>query len=69
MTALVDCGDAVAVARHLEERGWKLDMILLAHHHYDHTAGTARLIRSIPGCHRLQAGGRGAYQTPHCYGE
>jgi hydroxyacylglutathione hydrolase len=49
MTALVDCGDAEAVARHLEERGWKLDMILLAHHHYDHTAGTARLIRSIPG--------------------
>jgi len=48
MTALVDCGDAEAVVRHLEGRGWSLDMILLAHHHYDHTAGTARLIDSRP---------------------
>ncbi|MCP3676062.1 MAG: hydroxyacylglutathione hydrolase [Deltaproteobacteria bacterium] len=48
MTALVDCGDAEAVVRHLDRLGWRLNIILLAHHHYDHTAGTAHLIRSLP---------------------
>ncbi|MFQ5586504.1 MAG: hydroxyacylglutathione hydrolase [Thermodesulfobacteriota bacterium] len=49
VTALVDCGDAGAVISRLEKRGWGLDIILLAHHHYDHTSGAAQLLRSIPG--------------------
>lgn len=43
--AAVDPGDAVPVEQALEARGWGLDLILLTHHHGDHTAGAAALKR------------------------
>ncbi len=38
-TACIDCGDADAVIAALESTGWKLDHILITHHHADHTGG------------------------------
>ncbi|MFQ5329472.1 MAG: hydroxyacylglutathione hydrolase [Thermodesulfobacteriota bacterium] len=64
MTALVDCGDAEAVASHLETRGWSLDMILLAHYHYDHTAGAGRLIESLSDVTVYQPEGEGRINIP-----
>lgn len=42
-TACVDCGDAAAVLNALDATGWKLDQILITHHHDDHTAGLTEL--------------------------
>ena len=39
-TAIVDPADAPPVIAALEAAGGRLDMILLTHHHADHTAGT-----------------------------
>ena len=39
-TAIVDPADAAPVIAALEAAGGRLDMILLTHHHADHTAGT-----------------------------
>lgn len=39
-TAIVDPADAQPVIAALEAAGGRLDMILLTHHHADHTAGT-----------------------------
>ncbi|MEE8184955.1 MAG: hydroxyacylglutathione hydrolase [Thermodesulfobacteriota bacterium] len=47
-TALVDCGEAESVLRYLKREQWKLDVILLTHYHYDHTAGTSRVIKAFP---------------------
>ncbi|OBY25568.1 hydroxyacylglutathione hydrolase [Leisingera sp. JC1] len=42
-TALVDAPEAGAIKAALSERGWKLDWILLTHHHWDHVDGAAKL--------------------------
>ncbi len=42
-TAAVDAPEAAAIERELEARGWRLDEILVTHHHGDHTAGIAAL--------------------------
>jgi hydroxyacylglutathione hydrolase len=39
-TAIVDPADAQPVIEEIEKAGGRLDMILLTHHHADHTAGT-----------------------------
>jgi hydroxyacylglutathione hydrolase len=39
-TAIVDPADAEPVIEAIEKAGGRLDMILLTHHHADHTAGT-----------------------------
>jgi hydroxyacylglutathione hydrolase len=39
-TAIVDPADAGPVIEAIEKAGGRLDMILLTHHHADHTAGT-----------------------------
>jgi hydroxyacylglutathione hydrolase len=39
-TAIVDPADAQPVIQAIEKAGGRLDMILLTHHHADHTAGT-----------------------------
>lgn len=43
MTAAIDAVDGPAIAARLKERGWGLDLILVTHHHRDHTAGIATL--------------------------
>lgn len=40
---LVDAPEAAPIAAALDERGWRLDLILLTHHHDDHVAGVAEL--------------------------
>jgi hydroxyacylglutathione hydrolase len=39
-TAIVDPADAAAVSMAIDAAGGRLDMVLLTHHHADHTAGT-----------------------------
>jgi hydroxyacylglutathione hydrolase len=41
--AVVDPGDAVPVQRVLDQRGLRLDAILVTHHHADHVGGVAVL--------------------------
>lgn len=43
MTAAVDTPDADAIQACLDEKGWKLDLILNTHHHADHTGGNETL--------------------------
>lgn len=43
VTAVVDPSEAPPVQRALEERGWKLDLILNTHHHWDHVGGNPQL--------------------------
>lgn len=47
---LVDPGEAPPVQRALDQRGLKLEMILVTHHHADHVGGIAQLLgrRTIP---------------------
>ncbi len=42
--ALVDAPSAAPIRAELENRGWKLDLILLTHHHDDHIDGVAELV-------------------------
>lgn len=44
--ACVDVPDAIPVIEALQERGWKLGMILLTHHHSDHVQGVAALVEA-----------------------
>jgi hydroxyacylglutathione hydrolase len=48
-TAIVDPADAQPVIAALERAGGRLDLILLTHHHADHTAGTDE-VRARFGC-------------------
>ncbi|WP_264493351.1 hydroxyacylglutathione hydrolase [Rhodobacter sp. KR11] len=45
-TAVVDVPDAIPVIETLQDKGWKLGMILLTHHHDDHVQGVARLVEA-----------------------
>lgn len=42
-TACVDAGDADAVLKALESKNWTLDLLLITHHHGDHTAGLEQI--------------------------
>ncbi|MDG2174877.1 MAG: hydroxyacylglutathione hydrolase [Gammaproteobacteria bacterium] len=42
---IVDPGDAEPVLRHLQDNGLNLAVILITHHHADHTGGIQRLIQ------------------------
>lgn len=60
-TALFDAPEAAPVLEALRERGWRLDMIVLTHHHDDHidavpelvAATGARVIGAAADAHRL----------------
>ena len=43
-TTLVDAPEATAILNALAARGWRLDQILLTHHHSDHIQGVPELI-------------------------
>ncbi|MFD1882655.1 hydroxyacylglutathione hydrolase [Paracoccus pacificus] len=43
-TALIDAPEAAPILAALADRGWKLDQILLTHHHADHTQAVAELV-------------------------
>lgn len=40
---VVDPGDAAPVMHQIDRAGWRLDAILVTHHHQDHTGGVAEL--------------------------
>ena len=42
--ALVDAPESYPIQAALKEKGWKLDMVLLTHHHYDHVDGLPELV-------------------------
>ena len=44
-TTLVDAPEFSAINNHLEKMNWKLDNILITHHHQDHIAGIKELKR------------------------
>ncbi len=46
--AVVDPGEAVAVLQLLAAHQWRLDTILLTHHHNDHVGGVSDLVRAHP---------------------
>ena len=58
-TALVDAPEAAPIKAALDARGWKLDDILITHHHHDHIGavedlrGGARVIGASADAHRL----------------
>ncbi|MDO5613574.1 MAG: hydroxyacylglutathione hydrolase [Paracoccus sp. (in: a-proteobacteria)] len=48
-TALIDAPEASPIRAALDERGWRLDHILLTHHHDDHIQDVPELRRAYPG--------------------
>ena len=48
-TCLIDAPEAGPIIAALESRGWKLDSILITHHHHDHVGGVEEL-RARSGC-------------------
>ncbi len=60
-TACVDVPEAAPILAALAQRGWRLDTILLTHHHWDHIDGVAelraatgaRVIGAAADAHRL----------------
>ena len=48
-TCLIDAPEAGPIIAALESRGWKLDSILITHHHHDHVGGVEEL-RARYGC-------------------
>lgn len=43
-TALIDAPEATPILAELAARGWGLDLIVLTHHHADHTQATAEIV-------------------------
>lgn len=48
-TAVVDAPDAAPIIEKLNALGWSLDVLLITHHHADHTDGIAELVSKY-GC-------------------
>jgi len=42
--ALVDAPESYPIQKALQDKGWRLDMVLLTHHHYDHVDGLPELV-------------------------
>ncbi|MEO1918705.1 MAG: hydroxyacylglutathione hydrolase [Paracoccaceae bacterium] len=42
--ALVDAPESYPIQKALQDKGWKLDMVLLTHHHNDHVDGLPELV-------------------------
>jgi len=61
-TALVDAPEPEPILETMKRRGWKLDWILLTHHHADHVQGVRDIVRE----HRPQVIGcaSDAYRLP-----
>ncbi len=62
-TAVVDVPEAGPVLAALAARGWKLDFILLTHHHADHIQGVAELVASTGAL--VLGASADAHRLPH----
>jgi hydroxyacylglutathione hydrolase len=62
-TAVVDAPEAGPIEAELDARGWRLDDILLTHHHDDHVAGVAELRELYPGV-RVTGAAADAHRLP-----
>lgn len=47
-TALIDCGESEPVLRRLKQRGWKLDLMMATHFHFDHAGELGTLKKRYP---------------------
>lgn len=61
-TAVIDVPEAAPILAALSERGWRLDMILITHHHGDHIDGVAEL-REATGA-RVAGAAADAHRLP-----
>ncbi|MDR0808730.1 MAG: hydroxyacylglutathione hydrolase [Gemmobacter sp.] len=61
-TALVDAPEADPILDALDARGWRLGVILLTHHHYDHIDGVSALTRATGA--RVIGAGADAHRLP-----
>ena len=62
-TAVVDVPEAAPIEAELDARDWRLDDILLTHHHDDHVAGVAELREIYPGV-RVTGAAADAHRLP-----
>jgi len=62
-TALVDAPEAPPIEAELDARDWRLDEILLTHHHPDHIEGVAALRELYPGV-RVTGAAADAHRLP-----
>lgn len=62
-TALVDAPDADPIEAELDAHDWRLDDILLTHHHDDHVAGVEALRALYPGV-RVTGAAEDAHRLP-----
>lgn len=49
--AAIDAPEGAAIEAALQRRGWKLDLILVTHKHFDHVEGIAPLVAQIGRAH------------------
>lgn len=54
-TALIDAPEAAPIQAALHQRGWRLDTLLITHHHDDHIAGVPALRDAFPALRVLGA--------------
>lgn len=62
--ALVDCGDAGPVLEFLNKKGWKLDLVLATHSHYDHAADIPALLNEFPDLSVVKPKGEARISVP-----
>ncbi|WP_114966199.1 hydroxyacylglutathione hydrolase [Alkalilacustris brevis] len=62
-TAVVDVPEAAPIEAELDARDWRLDDILLTHHHDDHIAGVEELRELYPGV-RVTGAAADAHRLP-----
>lgn len=62
-TALVDAPETGPIEAALDARGWRLDDILITHHHDDHVAGVEELRALYPGV-RVTGAAADAHRLP-----
>ena len=61
-TALVDAPESGPILEELDTRGWRLDHVLLTHHHHDHVEGLPEILAAHPA--RVTGAGADAHRLP-----
>ncbi|WP_296765729.1 hydroxyacylglutathione hydrolase [Sediminimonas sp.] len=61
-TALVDAPESGPILQALAKRGWRLDQVLLTHHHHDHVEGLPAILAAHPA--RVTGAAADAHRLP-----